>query len=125
MSNRKWRAPAAGDSVLVFQRRWLDLVLAGEKTMEVRPFRLKPTGRYYLGSRGRVYAMASFGSPTLVVDPAEWKALADQHLVRDQAEPPYDKRTYVHEILQVVRAPPGGVPYVHPRGAISVFRWRA
>ena len=52
--------PSPGDRVLRFTRPWLDLVLAGTKTAEVRFGRTTPGGAW-LGCEGRVWAYALSG----------------------------------------------------------------
>ena len=46
--------PAVGDRVLVMRQPWLDLVLSGEKTLELRATR-HALGRVWVGMGGKVY----------------------------------------------------------------------
>ena len=115
-----WRPPAAGDSVLVFQAAYLDLLLSKEKSLEVRPYKLQ-SKYYFLGCRGRVLGVALFGQPELVADAERWRFLAPEHHV-STADPMY-KRTWVHRVMRIAPAP-HPLRYVHPQGAIGSFRWR-
>lgn len=122
MAPRPFRPPAVGDKILVVRRPWLELLLSGEKTLEVRPWRIRPSrpgGRVYLGCRGVVHAQVYFGEPVLVPDEAGWSRLRPHHRV--PAGLPY-KNTYVHDVLELVPAR-HAVRYVHPRGAVGIFRY--
>ena len=43
--------PNAGDRILIYKPQWLELVLSGQKTLEVRGAAYK-SGTYYLGTGG-------------------------------------------------------------------------
>ena len=47
--------PRNGDRILVLKQKWLGLVLAGDKTMEIRGKRLR-AGAAYFGWKGAIYA---------------------------------------------------------------------
>ena len=91
------------------------------KTLEIRGRRLK-AGYYYLGCRGHIYGCAQFGDAFAINSEAEWNALRSQHCI-DASELPY-KHTWGLPIESVWRmARP--VPFVHPRGAIGIVKYRA
>ena len=52
--------PKAGDRILILQPVWLDLILAGEKTLEIRGSSLRP-GKYFLGCKKQILAVAHLG----------------------------------------------------------------
>ena len=45
-------APKLGDRILIFKQPWLQLVLCGHKTLEIRGAPYK-AGKYYFGSGGQ------------------------------------------------------------------------
>ena len=47
-------APRPGDSILVLRPRWLELVLSGEKKLEIRSKKLSP-GQYCIGTMGKIH----------------------------------------------------------------------
>lgn len=112
--------PKEGDRVLVLKQHWLDLLLKREKTIEVRGMPLK-SGVYYLGSKGKIYGCALFGAPLSINDASHWDALRPKHCVPDLL-PPY-KRTFGLPVIRVQRLSPP-LPYVHPRGAVGLVRYR-
>ena len=112
--------PKEGDRVLVLKQHWLDLLLNREKLIEVRGMPLK-SGVYYLGSGGKIYGCAFFGAPLPINDAAHWNALRRKHRVPDPL-PPY-KRTFGLPVIRIRRISPP-LPYVHPRGAIGLVRYR-
>ena len=109
-----------GDRIVVFKREWLDLILSGEKNMEIRGQRLK-AGSYYLGCKGYVYGKAVFGDALLIRSCRQWKDLKQQHRV-DKARLPY-KRTWGLPIL-LVHVFGSPFAYQHPRGAIGIVKLR-
>ena len=113
--------PQSGSRVLVLKKPWLDLMLTGEKTLEVRGRKLKG-GVYYLGSRGLIHGRAVFESAFAINDEAQWNALLPKHRVCDPALP--YKRTFGLLVKKVMRITPP-VAYVHPRGAIGIVKYRA
>ena len=50
-------APQRGDRILVLRPHWLNLILAGEKTLEIRGRNLS-AGNYWLGTRGMIHGLA-------------------------------------------------------------------
>ena len=104
-------------SLLVLQE-WLDKILDGSKTMEVRSRRLKG-GIYYLGCKGVLYGQALLGDAVHIDNPAKMKALKKKHLLGDVL--PY-KTTYGLPILGVRKL---HCKYQHKRGAIGLIRFKA
>lgn len=50
-SSRASEHPRPGDRILIFKPQWLQLVLSGDKSMEVRGAAYK-SGKYYFGCQG-------------------------------------------------------------------------
>ena len=116
----QFRRPAPGDRIQILRRPWLDLILSGLKTLEVRSRRLA-SQTYLLGCRGFIYGAVSV-SDAFVVDTAkQWQALLPQHRW-DVAQQPF-RVTWAHKLSQVARAN-APVPYSHPRGAIGIVIFR-
>lgn len=113
--------PCDGDRILILKQPWLDLILHGRKTLEIRSRRMKP-GPYYLGMRGRIYGLVYLGTCFEIQNRTDWQRLRHQHHVPGK-ETPYT-RTWALPILEV-RSMSQGAPYQHPRGAIGVVRYRA
>ena len=114
--------PAHGDHILILKRPWLDMVLSGEKTMEIRHRSLRRGRTYYLGFGGHVHGSAVVSHVAAVESVAQWRTLLPQHRW-DIAELPY-QRTFAHSLTLVAKAA-APVPYRHPRGAIGLVRYRA
>ena len=102
-----------GDRILIVRQPWLDLILSGEKTLEIRESRMKP-GAYFLGCRGHVFGKISIGA-AMPLDADGWMERRMEHRVPGPM--PY-KRTYGLPIERAVRVKT--LPFHHPRGAIGV-----
>ena len=119
--------PKAGDTILVFQEKWLRLILSGEKTMEVRSSPLKPK-RYWFGCKSMIYGVGETGVPIKIESKDQWASLRPRHQVPDEAST-YDMksegpwtRTFGLP-LSSVRAVKQ-VAYRHPVGAIGTVIFR-
>ena len=109
-----------GDRILIVKPCWSDRILSGEKTLEIRGAAYRP-GKYFLGYKRQILAVAQLGKPFRITTTEEWLALRPRHRVMLD-EPPY-KRTYGSPILSAHRVSP--VPFSHPRGAINIVIYRA
>ena len=109
--------PVRGDRILVLKQSWLALILQGVKTHEVRPGNYRG-GKYFLGSKGVIYAQCQLGPAVRVETLRQWRRLQKFHRHSSRTMP-YAK-TYVMPILSLheIRR-----PYYHPRGAIGVVRY--
>ena len=112
--------PCPGDRILVLKQNWLDLVMSGGKTMEVRSKRLKP-GTCFLGSKGSIYASATLGEAIEINDTHQWVSMRHLHRVNTEARP--YKRTFGIPICNVacLEAP---LSYHHPRGAVGIVKYK-
>ena len=112
--------PKAGDRILILKPVWLDLTLAGDKTMEIRGSSLRP-GKYFLGCQTQILAVAHLGLPRRITTVEQWVGLRPLHCVTSD-ELPY-KRTFglpIHAVHRVSAA----IPYAQSRGAISIVKYR-
>ena len=112
-------APRRGDRILVFRLHWLNLILAGEKDLEIRSQNLSG-GRYWLGCRGTIYGLAMLEPAMPINSAAAWRRLRHRHRVGVD-KLPY-KKTYGLAIRQCRRVTP--TPFEHPRGAIGIVKYR-
>ena len=113
-------APSPGDRILVLRPHWLNLILAGEKTLEIRGRNLS-AGNYWLGTRGMIHGLAILDPATLINTAQAWQELRHRHRVESD-ELPY-KTTYALPIRRCRRVTPP-IPYVHPRGAVGIVKYR-
>ena len=110
--------PAANDKILVFKPQWLARVLSGEKKIEIRGTAYR-SGKYYLGTKGMIYAQAHIGHPILCESMKQFRRSQRHHRNFTARSLPYAKTFFLpvlslHEIRR---------PYVHTRGAIGIVRY--
>jgi hypothetical protein len=109
-----------GASILIIQRPWIDLILDGYKTLEIR-------GRYCKKLNERIYLALSggggiiLGSATFVkchgpLSRSEWSARGDEHCVAGDALP-YGASTHAWELAAPARFEQP-VPYTHKPGVV-------
>ena len=111
--------PQRGDRILVLRPHWLNLILAGEKTLEIRGRNLS-AGNYWLGTRGMIHGFAIL-EPAMLINTAQaWQELRHRHRVESN-QLPY-KTTYALPVRRCRRVAP--TPYVHPRGAVGIVKYR-
>ena len=108
-----------GVSILIIQQPWIDLILDGHKTLEIRGGMCKkPKGeRIYLalsGAGGFLLGSVSFVQCHGPLSRSEWAARAEQHCVAGEALP-YGGNTHAWEFAKPQRfsAP---VAYAHKPG---------
>ena len=111
--------PSPGDRILVLRANWWNLILSGEKTLEIRGRNLS-AGKYWLGTRGMIHGFVILEPAILISTLQAWQDLRHRHCV-DNDELPY-KTTYGLPIRQCRRVTP--IPYVHPRGAVGIVKYR-
>ena len=92
--------------MLHFQRHWLDLVLEGTKTAELRRDR-KTSGCAWMGCGGRVWGRIHIGDAARLSSMEELRATRGQHRV-EATELPCGARTYLWPLsgLYIARACP-------------------
>ena len=114
------RMPAVGDRILVLKRQWLDLIISGQKTLEIRAWPMA-AGIAWLGAKSVIHGVVKTGPAQRIGTTPEWQVLRTQHRIEGD-ELPY-KSTRALPILFAQRLPEP-VPYTHPRGAIGVVVYR-
>ena len=113
------RLPEHGDRILVLRREWLQMILDGDKTMEVRSMPLK-AGVYFLGCNGIIHGSCMLGDAVRIDTRRHWRSLFHHHRVSGYSLP--YKRTFGLPVSDVRRA--RAVRYLHPRGAIGLVKFR-
>jgi hypothetical protein len=112
-------APRPGDRILVLRPHWLSLILSGEKTLEIRGRKLS-AGWYWLGAWGMIHGRAFLTAATRITTAQAFRDLRVLHRI-DMDELPY-KKTYGLSITCCECM--GPIPYVHPRGAAGIVKYR-
>ncbi len=114
------QAPRRGDKILILRANWLNLILIGEKTLEIRGVAYS-AGKYYLGHDKIIYGSMQLGRAIPIRTDAQWDQLRWQHRVPAETMP-YDK-TFGLPILDVKPAA-RRLPFSHPKGAVCIVRYR-
>ena len=112
--------PRTGDRILILKPHWMQLILRGDKTMEIRNRKLK-SGLYFLGSKGKIYAEAELGEAIKIITSKQWRSLRLKHCVENN-EFVY-KNTYGIPLTRVIQFE-NTIPYSHKRGAIGIVKYR-
>ena len=109
----------AGASVLIVQRPWIDLILDGRKTLEIRGKScLKESQTIYLalsGGGGVVMGSVRYVRCHGPLTREEWHNSANQHLVA--GGPAYGRKTHAWEVAEPIRFPQP-VPYKQKSGPV-------
>ena len=113
------REPGAGERILILRAEWLERILSGEKTLEIRGARLRE-GDVWLGCRSNVLGKARLGPAVAIRTKEDWVALRPRHLVANAALP--YKSTWGLPLQAVVRFR-DAVPFKHRRGAIGIVKY--
>ena len=112
------KSPSPGDKILLLKPQYLKQILRGIKKLEIRsaPYR---AGFYYLGCAGQIYALVKFGTAVPIHSMRDFIRSRHQHLM-GCVKLPY-KKTYG---LPIVACAQVTARYRHPRGAVTVVRYR-
>ena len=114
-------APRFGERILILRAEWLERILDGTKTLEIRGARLRE-GDVWLGSRCVVSGKARLGPAVRIMTEQEWAILRPQHLVPDLVLP--YKTTWGLPLQSVTRLR-DAAPFLHRRGAIGIVKFRS
>ena len=106
--------------MLYLRPHWLSLVLAGEKTMEIRDRRLG-LGKWFLACEAKVHGSVEVVEAVLIKDMVMYDALFAEHRFQC-SQLPY--RTTVGLRLADVQHFASPVPYRHLRGAVGTPKFR-
>ena len=111
-------APLPGDRILVLRPHWQNLILAGEKTLDIRGRNLSAWNNG-LRARGVIRGLAVFEPAVLINTAQAWQELRHRHRVESN-DLPY-RTTYALPVRRCRRVNP--TPYVHPRGAVGIVKY--
>ena len=112
--------PKVGQRIMVLRQPWLDYILDGSKTMELRGRRYR-MGHAWLGMGGSIYGRVNVvGAVSLTTE--EFRAREQEHRWPANADAPY-KTLWGLMLADVVRLPEP-LPYWRPQCAIgwNVYR---
>ena len=93
-------APRVGERILVLREEWLERILTGQKSLEVRGTRLRE-GEAWLGCRSMIWGKVRLGPAMAIGTVQQWVALRPRHLIQTDALP--YKRTYACIVLGVCK----------------------
>ena len=112
--------PKIGDRIMVVRQPWLNKILDGDKTMELRSRRYR-AGSAWLGMGGHIYGRIKIAE-AVAMTTEEFRARAAEHAWPAEKEPPY--KTMWGLLLVDVQQLPDLMPYWRPRCAIgwNVYR---
>lgn len=118
--NEGEQPPRIGDRVMVVQDQWLELILDGKKTMEIRGCKYR-AGFVWLSSKGCVYGSVTITS-SIDLTAAEFRARSTEHLWPENRAQPYKRLCGL--LLVGARRLAAPVPYWRPPAAIgwNIFR---
>jgi hypothetical protein len=116
--------PKIGDRIMVVRQPWLDKILDGSKTMELRA-RKASVGFVWLGMGGTIYGRAKIAS-SVALTPVEFRAREAEHQWPTGEPIPYGEAPWGLILEQVTRLPTP-LPYWRPPCAIgwNVYRTAA
>ena len=102
--------PSPGDRVLIFKPQFLQLILGGAKTLEIRAAPYK-SGTYLFGCRGQIYGQANLGRAYPIHSMRDFERTRSMHRMKC-SRLPYQK-TFAIPILEFKEM---CAQYRHPRG---------
>ena len=115
-------APQSGDSIMILTDRWLQLILSGRKTLELR-HQTRAAGVKFLGCKSLIHGVIETAAAQPINTLERFRELEDQHCVANATKLPYNK-TFGLPILRCVAfAEP--IPYQHTQGAQGWVRYDA
>lgn len=113
--------PEIGDTIMIVKRDYADLILSGDKTIELRCRPIKRRCIWLGQSESKeILAKLDIGKSTLI-DDHDYQFMQSQHKC-NLSQKPY-KKTYAIEINRVDHIQP--IRYQHKRGAIGFIRYDA
>lgn len=113
--------PKIGDKIMVVRQPWLDKILDGSKTMELRCRKACP-GVVWLGMGGTIYGRAKVVN-SIALSPADFRAREAEHQWPAKDPIPYNEAPW-GLMLEEVKRLPLPLPYWRPPCAIgwNVYR---
>ena len=117
---KQQQRPQVGDRVIVLKEPWLQLILEGKKTMELRGCKARP-GFVWVAMKGNVYGSVII-SRSVELSAEAFRARAAEHHWPQEWALPYERLCGL--LLADAKPLPSPVPYWRPPAAIgwNVFR---
>ena len=112
--------PEVNETILTFAEQWLERILSGEKTLEIRPYRLQAK-QWFAGHRGMVMGLLQLGEAFEVETDDQWQQLRSQHRIPTETRMYTRSKNWACPILQAARLEP--FLYKIHRGAIGRVRY--
>ena len=116
-------SPEAGETFLLMQPRWWDLLLSCEKKLEIRPSKLRP-GRWFVGHKGEIMGYVIISDAWTIDTDEQWSAHREQHCVGLE-ERPYAgtrQKCWANRVTRAVRLQ-CPVPYRMKRGPVGFCKF--
>ena len=112
------KKPSAGDKILLLKPQYIEQILRGAKNMEIRsaPYR---AGIYYIGTGGQIFGQVRTAHAVPIHNMTEFIRIRHKHHMVCSTLP--YKKTYG---LPIVACAPVTARFRHPRGAITIVRFR-
>ena len=110
--------------ILMFSQEWLDLVLSGKKTLELRKVKISCSMQdesYYLGAGNMIYGRCIISPGVKVENDEDFSKLKDGHLWTD-SKPPYSFPFAVHGLSKVQRLKPLEFERLHGTQGRALYR---
>ena len=111
--------PAIGETILVLEKRFFEMMLSGAKTLEIRPMCYKPR-TWHVGHGGLIFGTITLGPGEIIATNKIWHALRHRHH-HDKADLPH-KRTCALPVTDP-KMFCATIPYVHHQGSIGTCRY--
>ena len=115
-------APQPNERIIVLKRVYFDMMMRGEKKLEIRALCLRQ-GLWLVGHGGELYGRVRFGQGFVISSLDQWRELHAQHR-HPSEELPY-RRTCALPVKDITPYPENSFRYLPKRGAIGVQRYRA
>lgn len=119
--NRAALTPQLNDRIMVVKPEWMERILRGDKTMEVRAMRAC-CGPVWLGREGKIYGRVTI-TGNCVMTEEEFRSRESEHRWPQHAPVPYTRLCGL--ALASPERLPHPLPYWRPGGAIGWNRYRA
>ena len=112
--------PQLNDRIMVVKPEWMERILCGDKTREVRAMRARP-GPVWLGHEGKIYGQVTI-TDNCVMSEDEFCSRESEHRWPQHAPVPYARLCGL--ALSSPERLPQPLPYWRPGGAIGWNRYR-
>ena len=113
-------APQRLGPILVLEKQWWDLIVSGEKDLEMRHVALKPMKRH-VGRSGELWGTVTLGKAFEIKTDEEWRALRSRHQVGTSAR--MHEQEMAHPVI-AVEVFESTIRYEPLRGQVGTAKYR-